>query len=256
MSAFVWEDIEAECIRTIERGEVDESFRLSRRHRWRLLAVDVHGDDAVVVVATRGKRSGGEIGSAPVPPTGRPVGGAWLGRIRQRRSGPSVVPRFQRGVVPGRVPGDERGPQAQEVPAAQARARTTWSCRSPRASPRSRGGVDERQRRSMASSLSCGVVGRCLPSSYSVRAVSGSARLAGQRLGVRSRRCRGRHVSASRCFDGSTRTSGSTTCLAAGDRFRSVRVPAFWGTGTQHSLRWESCGDADGTWRCRSVRSC
>lgn len=58
---FVWEDIEAECIRTIECGAVDDSFRLSRRHRWKPLAVDVEGDDAVVVVATRGKRTGGEI---------------------------------------------------------------------------------------------------------------------------------------------------------------------------------------------------
>jgi hypothetical protein len=76
MSAFVWEDIEAECIRTIERGEVDESFRLSRRHRWRLLAVDVHGDDAVVVVATRGKRSGGEIAARQYLRRG----GLWVAR--------------------------------------------------------------------------------------------------------------------------------------------------------------------------------
>lgn len=58
---FVWEDIEAERIRTIERGAVDDSFRLSRRHRWKPLAVDVEGDDAAVVVATRGKRTGGQI---------------------------------------------------------------------------------------------------------------------------------------------------------------------------------------------------
>lgn len=51
----------AECLRSVERGEVDDSFRLSRRHRWKPLAIDVHGDEAVVVVATRGKRIGGAV---------------------------------------------------------------------------------------------------------------------------------------------------------------------------------------------------
>lgn len=58
---LVREEIQAECIRTIERGAVDDSFHFSRRHRWKPLAVDVHGDDAIVLVATRGKRTGGGI---------------------------------------------------------------------------------------------------------------------------------------------------------------------------------------------------
>lgn len=58
---FVWDELDAECVRSIERGSVDDSFRLSRRHRWKTLAVDVDGDVAIVLVATRGKRVGGEI---------------------------------------------------------------------------------------------------------------------------------------------------------------------------------------------------
>lgn len=61
MLRSVREDIQAECIRTIERKVVDDSYRFSRRHRWKPLAFDVHGDDAVVLVATRGKRTGGGI---------------------------------------------------------------------------------------------------------------------------------------------------------------------------------------------------
>lgn len=61
----MWEEIEAECLRTIERGQVDETIRLSRRHRWKPLALDVHGDVAVVVVARRGKRAGGSIQGIP-----------------------------------------------------------------------------------------------------------------------------------------------------------------------------------------------
>jgi len=57
----MWEEIEAECIRTLERGEIDHAIRLSRRHRWKPLAFDVNGDVAVVVVAQRGKRTGGSV---------------------------------------------------------------------------------------------------------------------------------------------------------------------------------------------------
>lgn len=57
----MWKEIEAECIRTIERGAVDETIYLSRRHRWKPLAFDVNGEVAVVVVAQRGKRTGGSI---------------------------------------------------------------------------------------------------------------------------------------------------------------------------------------------------
>jgi hypothetical protein len=57
----MWEDMEDECLRTIERGEIDHSFRYSRRHRWKPLDVDIDGDMAVVAVATRGKRQGGGV---------------------------------------------------------------------------------------------------------------------------------------------------------------------------------------------------
>jgi hypothetical protein len=57
------EVIEAECLRTLARGSIDESIRYSRRHRWKPLAFDVGGDRAVVVVATRGKRRNGPITS-------------------------------------------------------------------------------------------------------------------------------------------------------------------------------------------------
>jgi hypothetical protein len=53
----VFEEVEAECIRTVERGEIDDSLRFSRRHRWKPLAFDRDGDDAVVLVAQRGKRA-------------------------------------------------------------------------------------------------------------------------------------------------------------------------------------------------------
>jgi hypothetical protein len=53
----VFEEVEAECIRTVERGAIDDSIRFSRRHRWKPLAFDCDGDDAVVLVAQRGKRA-------------------------------------------------------------------------------------------------------------------------------------------------------------------------------------------------------
>ncbi len=59
----MWEEIDAECMRIIERDEVDQTIRLSRRHRWKPLAFDIAGDAAVVVVATRGKRAGGQVTS-------------------------------------------------------------------------------------------------------------------------------------------------------------------------------------------------
>ena len=57
----MWEEVEAECVRTIECGELDQTIHLSRRHRWKPLAFDVDDRIAVVVVALRGKRAGGSI---------------------------------------------------------------------------------------------------------------------------------------------------------------------------------------------------
>lgn len=48
----------AECIRTLRSETIDESILLSRRHRWKPLAMDVHDGVGVVLVARRGKRAG------------------------------------------------------------------------------------------------------------------------------------------------------------------------------------------------------
>ena len=53
-------EIEAECVRTLERGAIDPSFGFSRRHRWKPLAFDID-DRAAVVVAQRGKRHGSAL---------------------------------------------------------------------------------------------------------------------------------------------------------------------------------------------------
>jgi len=49
-------EVDDECARSLERGSIDESIHLSRRHRWKPLAMDSVGDVAVIVVAERGKR--------------------------------------------------------------------------------------------------------------------------------------------------------------------------------------------------------
>lgn len=61
MDVATRDTILAECVRTIDRAEIDQSIRLSRRHRWKPLAYDVDADVATVVVATRGKRTGGSV---------------------------------------------------------------------------------------------------------------------------------------------------------------------------------------------------
>jgi len=48
--------LEAEALRIIERGEIDPTVQLSRRHRWKPLALDITGDLGTVLIAVRGKR--------------------------------------------------------------------------------------------------------------------------------------------------------------------------------------------------------
>lgn len=50
--------IREECIRTLRRGAIEDSIRLSRRHRWKPLAMHVHDHMGAVLVARRGKRAG------------------------------------------------------------------------------------------------------------------------------------------------------------------------------------------------------
>lgn len=71
--AGVWDEVLAECVATLERRAVDDTIRLSRRHRWKPLAVDIDGDLGAVAVATRGKRSGQGIWWV----VGRRSGGTW-----------------------------------------------------------------------------------------------------------------------------------------------------------------------------------
>lgn len=49
--------LRAECIRTLRSGAIDESIRLSRRHRWKPLAMDMHDGAGAVLVARRGRRA-------------------------------------------------------------------------------------------------------------------------------------------------------------------------------------------------------
>ncbi len=56
----MWEEHEEECIRAIESGLVDDGPP-SRRQRRKVLAVDLDGDVAGVLVATRGKRVGSDL---------------------------------------------------------------------------------------------------------------------------------------------------------------------------------------------------
>ena len=50
--------IEEGCKAVVLAGAVDDSIVLSRRHRWKPLAVDVHDGVGAVLFAARGKRSG------------------------------------------------------------------------------------------------------------------------------------------------------------------------------------------------------
>ena len=50
--------VEEACKAVVLAGEVDDSILLSRRHRWKPLAVDVHEGLGAVLFAARGKRSG------------------------------------------------------------------------------------------------------------------------------------------------------------------------------------------------------
>ena len=58
--ARMWEERQAECIRAIEHGVLDDRAP-SRRQRHRVLAVDRDGDIAAVLEATRGKRRGSSV---------------------------------------------------------------------------------------------------------------------------------------------------------------------------------------------------
>ena len=51
-------DIVAAATAALDGGGLGSPAELSRRHRWRLLNLDVRGDRAAVAVARRGKRSG------------------------------------------------------------------------------------------------------------------------------------------------------------------------------------------------------
>lgn len=56
-SALVDDEVLAECIRTLRLEAIDESMLLSRRHRWKPLAMDLHDGGGAVLVARRGKRA-------------------------------------------------------------------------------------------------------------------------------------------------------------------------------------------------------
>ena len=97
----MWEEREAQYIRAIEDGVVDDAAP-SRRRRHKVLAVDRDGDIAAVLIADRGKRRNGHLTTylfERQDGSWEPLGGGGSGTEDPRTPDRSTIP--PRSIEPG-----------------------------------------------------------------------------------------------------------------------------------------------------------